>query len=407
MNHVAIAQPLGWLIVGVTKSHVYSRRKLSSQSQCTISHHKIHPTLSAQKLGRGYVEGVMYNNPTCPDRKVRDKPPMTAETLDPRGGPRQPHTHIVRQSVQRPSLPQVVSYSTKRPVSLSCPVSHIVRCLFTMSMSSQITMEPQEAFPFMQLPTEIRLMIYECIPVQVKQHDFNTVSGSAAPRSFAVISKSIDLSILLVSRKVHAEASNIIQRKLDDILQTPPRWIIDLSININIHKCGGPLWHMSRYLAKEAVKAKKSLGSVPYLGTGMGVSGARYNPENDPQHAKLAQLTEKWFQSLIHQRTMTDGKVIAVPSIEVALVAREHCPSSVTSRALGQLARILFAEHGGFQFVLRKASHVFPAYTDDVLVQDTKALMVGYARSDRVRAVQGVTIEAGEFERQWSKGGYY
>jgi hypothetical protein len=269
-------------------------------------------------------------------------------------------------------------------------------------------MDSQDTFPFMQLPTEVRLMIYECIPVQVKQHDFTTVSGSQTnPRSFNAISKSIDLSILLVSKKVHAEASAIIQRKLDDILQTPPRWIINLSININIHKCGGPLWHMSRYLAKEAVKAKKSLGSVPYLGTGMGASGARYAPEKDPQHAKLAQLTEMWFRSLDHQRTAMKGKFNAVPSIEIALVAPEHCPSSVTSRALGQLARILFAEHGGFRFVLRKASHMFPDRPDDVLADETKALVVGHDRGDSVRAVRGSGIEVEEFEQQWNHGGYY
>lgn len=264
-------------------------------------------------------------------------------------------------------------------------------------------MDPQETFPFMQLPTEIRLMIYECIPTQVKQHDFTTVSGSATPRSFTAISKSIHLSILAVSKKVHSEASAIIQRKLDDILRTPPRWIINLSININIHKCGGPLWHMSRYLAKDAVKAKKSLGTVPYLGTGMGASGARYAPEEDPQHAKLAQLTEKWFRSLDHQR----WKVDAVPSIEIGLVAPEHCPSSVTSRAIGQLARILFAEHGGFRFVLRKVDHAFPERPDDALANETKALVVGHDRGDSVRAVQGVAIEVEEFEQQWSNGGYY
>ncbi|KAF1911962.1 hypothetical protein BDU57DRAFT_523231 [Ampelomyces quisqualis] len=269
-------------------------------------------------------------------------------------------------------------------------------------------MDPREAFPFMQLPTEIRLMIYECIPVQVKQHDFTAVGGSSAnPRSLTVISKSIHLSILRVSTKVYAEASAITQKKLDDILQTPPRWIIDLSINVNIHKCGGPLWHMSRHLAKEAVKAKKSLGTVPYLGTGMGASGARYAPEKDTQHAKLVQLTDMWFRSLDHQRSAAEGRLNAVPFIEVALVASEHCPPSVTSRALGQLARILFAERGGFQFVLRKASHMFSARTDDVLAHDTKALMMGHDRGDSVRAVQGTAVDAEEFEWQWSNGGYY
>jgi hypothetical protein len=262
-------------------------------------------------------------------------------------------------------------------------------------------MDTHQSFPFQKLPTEIRLMIYECIPVQIERHEFSTISNAIAnPHSFATVTKHIDLSILLTCRQVHAEAAAIMQKRLDDILATPPRWIIDLSHNVNIHKCGGPLWHISRYLAKRAVKAGKSLGTVPYLGTGMGASGARYNPENDPGYDKLARMTELWFRSLDHQRQTTDS----VPSIEIALTAPEGCPPSITSRAQAQLGRTLFEEHGGFRFVLRRTFEYPDSHGRSGM--EMKAIMFGHDRGDVVRAVQGRVIQPDEFAQQWGSGNY-
>jgi hypothetical protein len=270
-------------------------------------------------------------------------------------------------------------------------------------------MDPQQTFPFMKLPTEIRLMVYECIPVQIKRDDFATIGGiTATSRSFAVVSKYIDLSILLTCRDIYYESNAVMQKKLNDIMATPPRWIIDLSHNNNIHKCGGPLWHMSRYLAKRAVKSGKSLGLVPYIGTGMGASGARYNPENDSHHARLTTLTESWFRSLDHQRLASaSSKNDTCPTIEIALTAPENCSHSVALRAICALARVLFAENGGFQFALRKASHLYPLCTEDMLAQEKTVMMTGRDRAGLVRAVQGPVIEADEYDRQWSEGGYY
>lgn len=272
-------------------------------------------------------------------------------------------------------------------------------------------MDSQSAFPFNALPAEIRLMIYECIPVQVQRHDFQAVSiSSANPRSFAVISKSIDLSILQTCKKIHDEASAIMRKKIEDIRRTPPRWIIDVSYAAYIHKCGGPLWHMSRYLAKRAVKMRKNLHSVPYLGTGMGASGARYCPANDPQYSQLAQLTEKCFENFERQRTLSphESKMRKVrPTIEIAITGRRDCPSDATERALLQLVRALYAERGGFQFVLRKVDHLFPASTEDLLDEESKVTLMGSEGGDEVRTVEGREVELDEFERQWCHGGYY
>lgn len=272
-------------------------------------------------------------------------------------------------------------------------------------------MESQSAFPFNALPAEIRLMIYECIPVEVQRHDFQAVSiSSATPRSFSVITKSIDLSILRTCKKIYDEASAIMQKKLHDIRHTPPRWIIDVSYAGYIHKCGGPLWHMSRYLAKRAVKAGRNLHSVPYVGTGMGASGARYSPENDPQYHQLAHLTEMLFRNFERQKVSDLNKLSAQkirPTLEIAITGRKDCPSDATERALLQLVRALYAERGGFQFVMRKVDHLFPGSTEDLLDQESKAMLMGPDRGDEVRTLEGREIGVDEFARQWSHGGYY
>jgi len=250
-------------------------------------------------------------------------------------------------------------------------------------------------------------MVYECLPVQIKRHDFNTSSNtigfSSKGRSFTTVSKYVDLSILLTCRQVHAEASAIMQKKLLDILDTPPRWIIDLSQGVNIHKIGGPLWHISRYLARRAVESRKALGSVPYLGTGMGAGGARYNPVNDPGYTKLARMTDGWFRSLDHRRTTTG----VVPSIEIAITAAKECIPGATVGALRLLTKALFEEHGGFRFVLRRVADDYPSCPESLSARETKAIEFGHNRGDAVRAVLGSGIEAAEFEEQWSTGGYY
>lgn len=269
------------------------------------------------------------------------------------------------------------------------------------------TMDSQRPFPFQKLPIEIRLMVYECLPVQIKRHDFNTssntIGSSSKGRSFTTVSKYVDLSMLLTCRQVHAEASAIMRKKLLDILETPPRWVIDLSQGVSIHKSGGPLWHISRYLARRAVKARTALGGVPYLGTGMGAGGARYNPENDPDYATLARMTELWFRSLDHQRTTAD----LVPSIEIAIRAPKECISGATIGTLRLLAKALFEEHGGFRFVLRRVVEDYPVCLENMSARETKAIEFGHNRGDAIRAVFGLAIEAAEFEEQWSTGGYY
>jgi hypothetical protein len=269
-------------------------------------------------------------------------------------------------------------------------------------------MSPESPFRFMDLPLEIRLMVYERIPIHIKPHQFTntTVSRNGATNSysFAVIAKSVELPILTACRQVHTEASLILQRKMADILSTPPRLVIDILQSNKLYKCGGPLWHISRHLAERARKLNKSLGTVPYLGTGSARGGARYQPESDPDHPKLACLVARWIQSLEYERAQ--GKQA---TLEIGLTSRPDVPHETTLYALRQLAYILFAEKGGFRFSLRNVAECGEKATEEMRMQAKLVIdkvLLGRA-GDVSRAEQGRPVESAEFDEVWSEGSYY
>ncbi|KAF2029826.1 hypothetical protein EK21DRAFT_66820 [Setomelanomma holmii] len=274
-------------------------------------------------------------------------------------------------------------------------------------------MDPIGPFPFARLPTEVRLMVYERLPVQITRHDFtranSTRAGATSSYSFAIVSKRIDLSILQTCSWVNDEASAIMRRKTEDIMRSPPRVIVDLASASKLHKPGGPLWHISRYFARRANKAGKSLGSVPYLGTGMGVTGKRYDQDSDPDYAKLAHLVARWFDNFDRQHIELSIKTNQPLNIEIALVAPENWPHQNVVYALRQLAFVLFAEHGGFHYTLRSVEEYYPAYTDDMFQREGATLdkVMAGRRGDVVRAVQGSLIEDEEYADEWSDGSYY
>lgn len=263
----------------------------------------------------------------------------------------------------------------------------------------------------MNLPLEVRLMIYERIPIEIKQHRFiKTNPNGSKLYSFTIVSKSLAPTILTSNRQIKSEAGPIINRKLKDILQTPPRLIVDTLSSIKIHKCGGPLWHISRIFAERARKANKNLGTVPYLGTGMGAGAKRYDPQADPDHARLAHLISRWIRGLEHQQSQKSQKHQGGDQvIEFALTNPDDLALELVSYSLRQLAYILFAEHGGLRFSLRSVRESEGALTEEMRIYEKGIIdKVLVGRSGNIsRAVQGSCISMAEFSNEWSDRSYY
>lgn len=272
-------------------------------------------------------------------------------------------------------------------------------------------MDSSSSFPFMNLPLEVRLMIYERLPIEIKQYQFTKSNPNGSnPYSFTIVSKSLDSAILTTNRQINSEAWPIIDRKLQDILQTPPRLIVDTLSSIKLHKCGGPLWHISRIFAERARKANKNLRTVPYLGTGMGAGAKRYDPQADPDHARLAHLISRWIRGLEYQQMQSsqihrEGELV----IEFALTNSDELALELVSYSLRQLAYILFAEHGGLRFSLRSVRETAGALTEEMRIYEKGIIdKVLIGRSGNVsRAVQGACISIVEFNNDWSDRSYH
>ncbi|KAI8936950.1 hypothetical protein NX059_006178 [Plenodomus lindquistii] len=74
-------------------------------------------------------------------------------------------------------------------------------------------------FRFMDLPKELRLMVHDHLPRQIK-HTRITEHGS----TFVLITRHLPLAILRTSREIHAEASAIVQKLVKEfIVKNPPK----------------------------------------------------------------------------------------------------------------------------------------------------------------------------------------
>src|SRR4051812_21057599 len=81
----------------------------------------------------------------------------------------------------------------------------------------------------LNLPTELRLMIFERIPVVTRQHRILLWKGdqldpTPGSTELTIITRSIPVSLLLTCRLIHRNALPILQAK---VLREPPRMIIN------------------------------------------------------------------------------------------------------------------------------------------------------------------------------------
>jgi hypothetical protein len=130
-----------------------------------------------------------------------------------------------------------------------------------MSASGQLSQRLQP-FRFMDLPIELRLLVYEYLPRTVKHTHIPTATATTAiacqvPPEIILITRHVPTSILATSREVHKEASNIIKGLVRTfILEHEPRiFEIDASSEsiCNIMAAVSREWHIL---------------TAPYVGSG-------------------------------------------------------------------------------------------------------------------------------------------
>lgn len=72
-----------------------------------------------------------------------------------------------------------------------------------------------QSFRFLDLPSELRLMVYEMLPVKITRHEF--VQQSDLPQYFALIDFAAPVAILATCRQIYEEADAILSSKLQQL----------------------------------------------------------------------------------------------------------------------------------------------------------------------------------------------
>jgi hypothetical protein len=105
----------------------------------------------------------------------------------------------------------------------------------------------QEPCPFLEIPTELRLMIYELIPVRISEHCYDhKVDDESYPVRFPV--PCITVGILATSRQVQDEAADIMEKKIAKIRKIPLRIKVDTMLLYYLHTSMGPFQAINTYV---------------------------------------------------------------------------------------------------------------------------------------------------------------
>ncbi|KAF1993448.1 hypothetical protein P154DRAFT_567993 [Amniculicola lignicola CBS 123094] len=109
-------------------------------------------------------------------------------------------------------------------------------------------------FRFLDLPKELRLMVYDRIPIITKHSTFTRSNYTEQVNShhplvytFIIITQSISISILTTNHQIHSEASDIIAKKVADVLSKRPKIMVSIQNLANLWEYGGPLIPLHGY----------------------------------------------------------------------------------------------------------------------------------------------------------------
>ncbi|KAI4663453.1 uncharacterized protein J4E78_003867 [Alternaria triticimaculans] len=170
-------------------------------------------------------------------------------------------------------------------------------------------------FRFLDLPKELRLIIYEYIPITTRHHVWeDTVRHSG--NTITLVVKSMSTGILLVSCSIHDECKPILDRKLKALQVEPLRLIVDKQSLLTLTRHKNGVWPAANSLfwcLKDFMRFKTGQSHSQCWDEGnVQLSGVMLN-SNGPEYARLIK-----FLNLITEfrlKRLPRSSVIAVRHI--------------------------------------------------------------------------------------------
>lgn len=115
---------------------------------------------------------------------------------------------------------------------LDTKASHPTRLPQPGSVSGMAAQQRAEdrPFRFLDLPKELRLMVYERLPVRITHHHIDYCNANYVDRTgrATLILRGVPAQVLVICRLIHDEAKTIIMAKIDSISNRLPRVIMEV-----------------------------------------------------------------------------------------------------------------------------------------------------------------------------------
>jgi hypothetical protein len=247
------------------------------------------------------------------------------------------------------------------------------------------SMREDESFRFLDLPKELRLMVYERIPVRISERHYNhKVLNEPHPVSFIVPCTSV--GILATCRQIQAEASAIMSKKMTTILNTPLRVIVGTRLLPHLHDVRlGPFVNYGHYL---------------YIIEGMQMELVDADDVEEARGQAMSRYPRKWFLHAEKQRQLYDSSDAPYLEIgirnDIAILGDEDCVSVLLAFASGDI------EYNNGDTDMEYKHHLVEDLIADTVLQELDGWFCfkeGLWNEDQPRT--GDRIGSEEYKNEW------